>query len=140
MIRCGSAAISPRASGMSDDLLAEVTTLTADLVRIDSRSFVSNLPVAERVLAALGGFEVETLDYTDPAGVAKRVIVANKGGTGGLALSGHMDTVPDTGWQEDPWSARIDDAGYMHGLGTTDMKGPVAAAVLAARSLPMSVP
>jgi acetylornithine deacetylase/succinyl-diaminopimelate desuccinylase-like protein len=50
-----------------------------------------------------------------------------------------MDTVPDTGWQEDPWSARLDD-GIMHGLGTTDMKGPVAAAIIAARTLPESVP
>ena len=125
---------------MSDDTAAIVTALTAELVRIDSRSFVSNLPVAERVAAALEGFEVETLDYVDPAGVAKRVFVANKGGSGGLALSGHMDTVPDTGWQTDPWSARIDDAGYMHGLGTTDMKGPVASAITAARALPLSVP
>ena len=105
---------------MTDNIATAVTALTADLVRIDSRSFVSNLPVAERVAAALAGFEVETLDYLDPAGIAKRVFVANKGGNGGLALSGHMDTVPDTGWQTDPWSARIDDAGFMHGLGTTE--------------------
>ena len=57
-----------------------------------------------------------------------------------MALSGHMDTVPDTGWQEDPWSARIDAAGTLHGLGSTDMKGPVAAAIVAARSLPPRVP
>ena len=125
---------------MSDDIAAAVTSLTAELVRIDSRSFVSNLPVAERVATALVGFEVEILDYVDPAGVAKRVIAANKGGNGGLALSGHMDTVPDTGWQSDPWSARIDDAGYMHGLGTTDMKGPVAAAIIAAHALAADVP
>ena len=43
-------------------------------------------------------------------------------------------------WQADPWSARIDEAGFMHGLGTTDMKGPVAAAIVAARALPLSVP
>jgi acetylornithine deacetylase/succinyl-diaminopimelate desuccinylase-like protein len=66
--------------------------------------------------------------------------VANRGGAGGIALSGHMDTVPDTGWQEDPWSARIDADGVMHGLGTTDMKGPVAAAILAAHAVPAKVP
>jgi acetylornithine deacetylase len=65
--------------------------------------------------------------------------VAHRGPVGGLALSGHMDTVPDTGWQEDPWSARLDD-GVLHGLGSTDMKGPVAAAIVAARTLPASVP
>ncbi len=128
------------------DVTALVTDLTRDLVRLDSRSFVSNLPVAERVEAALPGFEIERLDYTDPAGVAKRVLVAYRGpaasssAPGGLALSGHMDTVPDTGWQEDPWSAGIDSEGVLHGLGSTDMKGPVAAAIVAARSLPAHVP
>jgi acetylornithine deacetylase/succinyl-diaminopimelate desuccinylase-like protein len=115
------------------------------MVRIDSRSFVSNLKLAEHVEAALPGFEVERLDYTDPAGTAKRVLVAYRGpagaaGQGGLALSGHMDTVPDTGWQDDPWSARIDADGTLHGLGSTDMKGPVAAAIVAARALPAQVP
>ena len=125
------------------DLSAVLTDLACDLVRIDSRSFVSNLPVAARVEAALRGFDIEHLDYTDPAGVAKRALVAYRGpgnAQGGLALSGHMDTVPDTGWQEDPWSGRIDAGGTLHGLGSTDMKGPVAAAIVAARSLPAQVP
>ena len=117
-----------------------LTELARDLVAIDSRSFVSNLPLADRLAAALTAFEVEALDYVDPAGVAKRVLVAHRGGPGGLALSGHMDTVPDTGWQDDPFSARIDAAGVLHGLGAADMKGPVAAAVIAAGHLPASVP
>ena len=118
---------------------SQVLELARDLVSLDSRSFVSNLAVADRVEAALPGFDIERLDYTDPAGVAKRALVAHRGPTGGIALSGHMDTVPDTGWQEDPWSARLDD-GILHGLGSTDMKGPVAAAIVAARALPDSVP
>lgn len=117
-----------------------VIALTADLVRLDSRSFVSNVPVAERLEAVLAGFEVERLDYVDDAGVAKRCLVAHRGPKGGLAFSGHMDTVPETGWQDDPWSARVDSDGVMHGLGTTDMKGPVAAAVVAVMALPASVP
>jgi acetylornithine deacetylase/succinyl-diaminopimelate desuccinylase-like protein len=51
-----------------------------------------------------------------------------------------MDTVPDTGWQTDPWSAHIDNDGILHGLGSTDMKGPVAAAIIAAKSLPATTP
>ena len=51
-----------------------------------------------------------------------------------------MDTVPETGWQDDPWSGRIDRDGLLHGLGSTDMKGPVAAAILAAAGLADSVP
>ena len=117
----------------------ELVELAAALVRIDSRSFVSNLAVAERIEAELGGFEVERLDYLDAAGVAKRALVAHRGGTGGLAFSGHMDTVPDTGWTTDPWDGRIE-GGRLHGLGSTDMKGPLAACIVAARSLPAEVP
>ncbi len=117
----------------------DVVALTRELVSLDSRSFVSNIKVADRVEAALAGFEIERLDYTDEAGVAKRALVAHRGPVGGIALSGHMDTVPDTGWQDDPWSARVDD-GVMHGLGTTDMKGPVAAAIVSARALAADVP
>jgi acetylornithine deacetylase/succinyl-diaminopimelate desuccinylase-like protein len=106
--------------------------LAADLVRLDSRSPLSNLPIAERIEAELTGFDIERLDYRDASGVAKRALVARKGGTGGVALSGHMDTVPDTGWQEDPWSGRIA-AGVLHGLGSVDMKGPLAACIVAAR-------
>jgi acetylornithine deacetylase/succinyl-diaminopimelate desuccinylase-like protein len=142
------------------DRLATLSALTHDLVAIDSRSFVSNLPIAERIEAELAGFEVERLDYVDAAGVAKRALVAHRAGRGasrdagrsasldsgqgagpgGIAFSGHMDTVPDTGWQEDPWSGRIDADGTLHGLGSTDMKGPLAAAILAARGLPETVP
>lgn len=113
--------------------------LARDLVAIDSRSALSNLPVADRIEAALRGFEIERLDYMDPAGVAKRALVAHRGPPGGLAFSGHMDTVPDTGWTEDPWSARVE-GGLLRGLGSTDMKGPLAACIAAAMGLPASVP
>ena len=117
----------------------DLIELAADLVRLDSRSFVSNLAVAERIEAELGGFEIERLDYADAAGVAKRALVAHRGGIGGLAFSGHMDTVPDTGWTTDPWDGRIE-GGRLHGLGSTDMKGPLAACIVAARALPEGVP
>jgi acetylornithine deacetylase len=120
------------------DHLDVVSRLAADLVRLDSRSFVSNLGVADRIEQELDGFEVERLDYLDAAGVAKRCLVAVRG-TGGLALSGHMDTVPDTGWTDNAWSGRID-GDTLHGLGSTDMKGPVAAIIAAVRALPAAVP
>lgn len=120
------------------DHLVTVTTLAQDLVRIDSRSARSNLAVADRIERELEGFEVERLAFIDPAGVAKCVLVAARG-TGGMAFSGHMDTVPDTGWQDDPWSGRID-GDILHGLGSTDMKGPVAAMIVAARALPPTTP
>ena len=117
-----------------------VARLAADLVRLDSRSFVSNQAVADRIAAELDGFELERIDYTDAAGVAKQVLVAHRGPTGGVALSGHMDTVPDTGWKEDPFSGRINAEGILHGLGAADMKGPLAACIVAARTLPAHLP
>jgi acetylornithine deacetylase/succinyl-diaminopimelate desuccinylase-like protein len=116
-----------------------VSELARDLVRIDSRSFVSNGPIADRIAAELTSFELERLDYGDQNGVAKRVLVAHRGPAGGVALSGHMDTVPETGWKNDPWSGRIEN-GLLYGLGSADMKGPVAALMVAARALPESVP
>ncbi|MDR3531183.1 MAG: M20/M25/M40 family metallo-hydrolase, partial [Rhodopila sp.] len=124
---------------MTDPTTA-IAELTRELVAIDSRSSVSNIPVADRIEPELRGFEVERIDYRDAAGVMKRVLVAHRGGPGGVAFSGHMDTVPDTGWQDDPWSGRIDADGVLHGLGSTDMKGPVAAAIVAGRGLPETVP
>jgi acetylornithine deacetylase len=118
---------------------AEVTSLAAAFIAIDSRSFVSNLPLSEAVESALGDFEVERLDYTDAEGVAKRALVAHRGPPGGLAFSAHMDTVPDTGWRNNPFAGRIAD-GKLYGLGSADMKGPLAAIVLAARSLPENLP
>jgi len=113
----------------------DLAGLAAELVRIDSRSSVSNLAIAERLEAELSGFEVERLDYADAAGVPKRVLVAHRGGPGGLALSAHMDTVPETGWTDDPWSGAIRD-GVLHGLGSADMKGPLAAILRAAQAAP----
>jgi acetylornithine deacetylase/succinyl-diaminopimelate desuccinylase-like protein len=119
--------------------LPMILELARELVAIDSRSAVSNLAVADRIEAALRGFEIERLDYMDGAGVAKRALVAHRGPPRGLAFSGHMDTVPDTGWAEDAWSARVE-GGLLHGLGSADMKGPLAACIAAALALPALVP
>ncbi|WP_137178802.1 M20/M25/M40 family metallo-hydrolase [Roseomonas sp. AR75] len=122
------------------DLTDPVLKLAAELVAIDSRSFVSNLPVADRIERELGGFDLERLDYVDANGVAKRALVAHRGPKGGYALSGHMDTVPATGWESDPWAPLLDEAGLLHGLGSVDMKGQVAAAIVAAQQAPKDVP
>lgn len=123
---------------MTDDADA-VLRLAADLVAIDSRSSVSNLPLADRIEAELKGFDIARVDYADANGVAKRALVAHRGPKGGYALSGHMDTVPETGWTDPPWTPRVAD-GVLHGLGSVDMKGPVAACIVAARHMPAHVP
>ncbi|MDL2173800.1 succinyl-diaminopimelate desuccinylase [Stutzerimonas sp. FeSN7] len=51
-----------------------------------------------------------------------------------LCFAGHTDVVP-TGplqaWQNPPFSARIDEQGMLHGRGAADMKGSLAAMVVA---------
>ncbi len=129
-----------KSAPMTEQTADSVARLAADLVRIDSRSFLSNNPLADRIVAELEGFEIERLAFTDSRGVAKCVLVAHRGPSGGVALSGHMDTVPDTGWADDPFSGRIDADGVLHGLGAADMKGPLAACIVAAKGLPKNVP
>jgi len=120
--------------------MTDVIALARDLVAIDSRSTVSNLAVADRIEAELAGFAVERLDFIDPAGVAKRALVAHRGARRpGVAFSAHMDTVPGTGWAEDPWAPVIAD-GRLVGLGACDMKGPLAASLAAARAAPEGLP
>lgn len=120
------------------DHAAATTRLAQDLVRIDSRSAVSNQTIADRLASELKHFETERLTYTDPAGILKHVLVAARGWSG-LAFCGHMDTVPDTGWTDHPWAARIE-GDLLHGLGAADMKGPLAALVIALRALPPRLP
>ena len=51
-----------------------------------------------------------------------------------LLYNGHVDTVPfdETAWTYDPLGERVDDR--LYGRGATDMKGPLAAMLLAARA------
>jgi acetylornithine deacetylase len=114
--------------------------LAQDLIGIDSRSFVSNIAVADRVQAELKGFDVEVIDYTDAKGVAKRNLVARRGpATSGLVLAGHLDTVPDTGWTHSAFDPVISGPKLI-GLGCADMKGPIAAMLAAGTAAPAALP
>jgi acetylornithine deacetylase len=66
-------------------------------------------------------------------------VVGKKAGAGGdksILFSGHMDTVPrgEDPWSVDPFSGAVKD-GKQYGLGIFDMKGGMAAAMMALRSL-----
>jgi acetylornithine deacetylase len=115
----------------------DVVDLTMRLVAIDSVSKQSNAPVAD-VLAPIltgAGFAVERLEYDDDAGERKVSLIGVKGaGSGGLAFLSHLDTVPGIGWDRDPWSPVID-GDHLIGLGSCDMKGPLAATVAAAAKI-----
>src|ERR1700722_18626795 len=109
--------------------------LLKDMVAIDSRSFVSNFEIADLISNELKNWELEFIDYLDARGVKKRNIVAhNPASESTLAFAGHLDTVPDTGWTRNPFELAIEN-GRISGLGTTDMKGPIAAFITATKSL-----
>src|SRR6186713_3140415 len=89
----------------------DVVELASRLISVDSVSRKSNVPVAdvlEPVLRA-ARFAVERLDYRDASGELKVDLIGQKGREiGGLAFLSHLDTVPSTGWDRDPWSPVIE--------------------------------
>lgn len=117
-------------------LLSEIVALASRSIALDTRSSRGNRALADLVASELPGFAIERLDFTDPDGAEKSALVARRGEADGcLAFSAHMDTVPPVGWTRDPFAPTIEH-GRLYGLGSCDMKGPMAAAIVAARSLP----
>jgi acetylornithine deacetylase len=110
----------------------------AELVRIDSRSAVSNLEMINYLAPRLErlGLCARLLPYTDEAGVKKfnLVAVAPRSTSDDeeieLALVGHTDTVPfDPAWQEA--LTLIERDGKLYGRGACDTKAFIAAALAA---------
>lgn len=104
--------------------------LTKTLIGYDTVSPNSNVEVMDFLTDTLEsvGCEVERVEYNDPAGVLKVNLIGRKGRNTkkrGLALLGHIDTVPAIGWSENPFEARIV-GDKMYGRGSCDMKGSVA--------------
>lgn len=117
---------------------SDVVQLTKDMVAIQSVSQWSNIEVSDFIetwLTNAGFDEIERLEYTYGNDERKVNLVAKKGsGTGGLAFLSHSDTVPG---MEDKWDAFVPivKAGRLYGRGSCDMKGPLAATMIAAASV-----
>ena len=115
------------------DISQDSLDLAKKLIRIDSTSHRSNAEIIDYLQAILEAsqFKVERLTYTDPKGEAKSSLVAKKGhGTGGFGIFCHSDTV-SPGQEE--WGAfdPTVENGRLVGRGSCDMKGALAAAVVA---------
>ena len=114
----------------------DVIQLTKELVAIPSVSSTSNAEISSFLQAQLSqiGFTVERLAYTEPTGEEKVSLVAKLGeGRGGLGFFSHSDTVPgDQGWL--PFDPVVEN-GRLLGRGSCDMKGPLAATILAAAQI-----
>lgn len=113
----------------------DVLSLTRGLVAIDSQN---PGPFEPRIVhyvadwAQERGFETQTLEPV--TGRPNLIVTVDCGGNGRLGLSGHLDTKPIgdalSEWNTPPLELTVigDDA---YGLGSTDMKGGVAAMMLA---------
>jgi acetylornithine deacetylase len=111
-----------------------VVQLARDLVAIPSETDQSNEAVCDFLEPWLesNGFTVERLSYMQPEGTAKVNLVAKKGaGTGGLGFFSHADTVSGDPRQWDPFDPVVA-SGRLIGRGSCDMKGPLAATLIAA--------
>ena len=111
-----------------------VIELTQALVTQPSVSRWSNVPITDYLEAQLRqlGCQIERLEYIDPNGERKANLIAKLGsGGGGLAFCSHSDTVPGQEEDWDPFDPRID-GDLMYGRGSADMKGPLAATIIAA--------
>lgn len=116
----------------------KVEEILAELVRIDSRSSVSNVEVVGYAAARAerAGLCARVLPYTDEAGVKKLQMVAVWPPTTSddeeieLAFVGHTDTVPfDPAWAEA--LTLTEREGKLYGRGACDTKGFIAAALAA---------
>ena len=115
-----------------------VESTLAELVRIDSRSSVSNAELINHVLPRVeaAGLCARLFPYADERGVKKLNLVAvhpkdfEDGGEVELALVGHTDTVPfDPAWAEA--LALTEREGRLYGRGACDTKGFISAALTA---------
>jgi acetylornithine deacetylase len=118
---------------IDEDLLVRVT---ADLVRATGQNPPGEEAATVAVLAAAGrelGLDVVT-SPVEPG--RDNVGITLAGGNGpGLLLLGHTDVVPiGDGWTTDPFGGEVRD-GRIYGRGASDMKGGLAAVLVALAAL-----
>ena len=109
------------------------TELLEQLVAFDTTSRNSNLKLIGFIRDYLDGLGVPYRISTDAAGQKANLhAIIGPRQAGGLALSGHVDTVPVDGqaWTGDPFTLRRRD-GKLFARGSCDMKGFVAACLAA---------
>ncbi len=113
------------------------TQMLARLVAFDTTSRNSNLPLIAFVREFLDAQGVPYRVSTDASGNKANIhAIIGPQHAGGIALSGHVDTVPVDGqdWSSDPFALRRD-KGRLYARGAADMKGFVAACLAAVPDL-----
>ncbi len=103
------------------------------LVSFDTTSRNSNLPLIGFVRDYLDAHRVPYRVSLDETGQKANIhAIVGPQAAGGIALSGHVDTVPVDGqaWSSDPFTLRRDN-GLLYARGSCDMKGFVASCLAA---------
>ncbi len=109
------------------------TEMLAKLVSFDTTSRNSNLALIDFVRSYLDAHGVPYRVSADPSGQKANIhAIVGPLTAGGVALSGHVDTVPVDGqaWSADPFTLREQD-GRLYARGSCDMKGFVASCLAA---------
>ncbi len=128
-----------------DDRTDELVALTRDLVRFPTTNPPGEAyrPCAEYLGARLAkrGFQVEYVRGVGTPGDSDaypriNVIARRQDGPGRCVhFNGHLDVVePGRGWSVDPFAGIVRD-GRVYGRGTCDMKGGIAASIVAVEAL-----
>ena len=121
----------------------EVIALTQCLVRIPSvfrpGDFEANEGAVARLIADWCREQGLAVEVQEVAPGRPNVVATLVGASGGstLCLEGHTDVVTEGDpreWRHDPWSGALED-GRIYGRGAADMKGGLAAALVAAAAL-----
>ncbi|MBK5253175.1 MAG: M20 family metallopeptidase [Peptostreptococcaceae bacterium] len=113
----------------------DVVKIASDMVKIPSYSFMERQEnnVANYIYEFFKSNNIDVkkvyVDEGRPNVIAK---IPGKGGKS-LMLSGHIDTVPPYD-MVDPFSGEIEN-GKLHGRGSCDMKGPIAAMMVAMKTI-----
>ncbi len=113
----------------------DVIAFTRELIALNTVNPPGNEAAAAELagdMLSKNGFQV---DYI-PFGENRLHLVARKGcseNQPSLVFSGHLDTVPAgaASWETNPWEGVLKD-GKIYGRGSSDMKGAVAAMIMAA--------
>lgn len=127
--------MSEQAQQRSGALGTDPVALAQRLIAFDTVNPPGNEAPCARYLASLlepAGFEVTLV----PLAPGRESLIARKGRAGprgALVFTGHIDVVPLGGnpWRQAPFAGELAD-GRLHGRGSSDMKGGVAAFVAAA--------
>lgn len=114
----------------------DVLDLTAELVSVDSQNPGAGEAAIARVVTGIAGelgLPVRTVEMQP--GRPNLLLEIDAGPGPALALCGHLDTKPigdaRSQWTTDPLTLTVD-GDLAYGLGSSDMKGPVAAMLLGA--------